>query len=108
MCSSFTWGVVSVHYLLGLTLAYALRNGLMLLVKLTYSPVLLRPIESSYLPKCSHPFNLHFGSLCAFSSSLSQHTVLLCPTPLVYVVAVAVLLGGEFHTRRHTLGDSWH
>ena len=39
MCSSFTWGTVSVHYLLGLPLAYALRsatpNGLMLLVKLT-------------------------------------------------------------------------
>ena len=53
MCSSFTWGAVSVHYLLGLPLAYALRSatptGLMLLVKLTYSPVLLRPIESSYL-----------------------------------------------------------
>ena len=35
MCSSFTWGTVSVHYLLGLPLAYALRsatpNGLMLL-----------------------------------------------------------------------------
>ena len=34
MCSSFTWGTVSVHYLLGLPLAYALRsatpNGLML------------------------------------------------------------------------------
>ena len=39
MCSSFTWGVVSVHYLLGLPLAYALHgvtaNGLMLMVKLT-------------------------------------------------------------------------
>ena len=39
MCSSFTWGAVSVHYLLGLPLAYALRsampNGLMLMVKLT-------------------------------------------------------------------------
>ena len=34
MCSSFTWGTVSVHFLLGLPLAYALRsatpNGLML------------------------------------------------------------------------------
>ena len=54
MCSSFTWGAVSVHYLLGLPLAYALRsatpNGLMLLMKLTYSPVMLRPIESPYLP----------------------------------------------------------
>ena len=53
MCSSFTWGTVSVHYLLGLPLAYALRsatpNGLMLLVKLTYSPVMLRPIDSFYL-----------------------------------------------------------
>ena len=57
MCSSFTWGVVSVHCVLGLPLAYALRNatpnGLMVLVKLTYSPVMLRPIESFYLPRCS-------------------------------------------------------
>ena len=41
MRSSFTSGIVSVHYLLGLPLAYALRsatpNNLMLLVKLTYS-----------------------------------------------------------------------
>ena len=46
MCSSFTWGTVSVHYLLGLPLVYALPsatpNGFMLLVKLTYSPVMLR------------------------------------------------------------------
>ena len=39
MCSSFTWGAVSVHYLLGLPLAYALRNatpnGLILMVKLS-------------------------------------------------------------------------
>ena len=58
MCPSFTWGTTSVHYLLGLPLAYALRsatpNGLMLLVKLMYSPVLLRPIESLCLwsPMC--------------------------------------------------------
>ena len=58
MCPSFTRGTASVHYLLGLPLAYALRsatpNGLMLLVKLTYSPVLLRPIESVCLwsPMC--------------------------------------------------------
>ena len=36
---TFTWGAVSVHYPLGLPLAYALRsatpNGLMLMVKLT-------------------------------------------------------------------------
>ena len=54
MCSSFTWGTVSVHYLLGLPLAYALRsatpNGLMLLVKLTYSPVMLRPMSWSIQP----------------------------------------------------------
>ena len=57
MCSNFTSGTVSVHYLLGLPLLYALRsatpNGLMLLVKLMYSPVMLGPIKSSYLPRCS-------------------------------------------------------
>ena len=57
MCSSFTWGPVCVHNLLGLPLAYALRsatpNGLMLLAKLTYSLVMLRPIDSFYFPRCS-------------------------------------------------------
>ena len=57
MCSSFTWGTVSVHYLLGLPLAYALHsampNGRTLLVQLTYSPVMLRPIDSFYFPRCS-------------------------------------------------------
>ena len=46
MCSSFTWGTVSVHYLLGLPLVYALRsatpNGFMLLVVLLAA--LLHPI----------------------------------------------------------------
>ena len=96
MCSSFTWGAASVHYLLGLPLAYTLHsatpNGLMLLVKLTYSPVLLRPIDSSYLPRCFIPTTSCFCSLCAFSSSLLRHTVLLCPTPFVYAVAVTTRL----------------
>ena len=74
MCSSFTWGIVSVHYLLGLPLAYALHsatpNGLMLLVKLTYSPVMLRPIESFYLPRCS-----------ILSPSSVVHCVLFSPLP---------------------------
>ena len=70
MCSSFTWGTVSVHYLLGLLLVNALRsatpNGLMLLVKLTYSPVMLRPIESFYLPRCSIQLQFH----CLQASSI--------------------------------------
>ena len=74
MCSSFTWGIVSVHYLLGLPLAYALRsstpNGLMLLVKLTYSPVMLRPIDSFYFPRCS-----------ILSPSSLAHCVLFTPLP---------------------------
>ena len=97
MCSSFTWGTGSVHYLLGLPLAYALRsvtpNGFMLLVKLTYSPVMLRPMESFYLPRCSilSPSSLvhcmlfsplpHdtlscsiFRLLCAHAHSLLSHT----------------------------------
>ena len=53
MCSSFTWGTVSVHYLLRLPLEYAFRsatpNGLMLLLKLTYSRAMLSPIDSLYL-----------------------------------------------------------
>ena len=74
MCSSFTWGTVSVHYLLGLPLAYALRtatpHGLMLLVKLTYSPVMLRPIYSFYFPRCS--ILSHFSLV---------HCVLFTPLP---------------------------
>ena len=74
MCSSFTWGTVCVHYLLGLRLAYALHNatpnGLMLLVKLTYSPVMSRPIESFYLPRCS-----------ILSASSLVHCVLFSPLP---------------------------
>ena len=97
MCSSFTWGIVSIHYLLGLPLAYALRsatpNGLMLLVKLTYSPVILRPIDSFYPPggvlsKVLHPFTLQFGPLCAFYPSPSRHTVLLYLPSFVCPVAV--------------------
>ena len=69
MCPSFTWGTASVHYLFGLPLAYALRsatpNGLMLLVKLTYSPVLLRPIESLCL----------WSPMCFFFLALTTH----CP-----------------------------
>ena len=74
MTSSFTWGTVSVHYLLGLPLAYALRsatpNGLMLFVKLTYSPMMLRPKDSFYFPRCSilSPFSL-------------VHCVLFTPLP---------------------------
>ena len=52
MCPSFIWGTTSVHYLLGLPLAYALRsatpNGLMLLVKLTYSPVCFGPTHAPF------------------------------------------------------------
>ena len=74
MCSSFTWGTVPVHYLLGLPLAYALcsatPNGLMLLVKLTYSPVMLRPIDSFYFPRCS-----------ILSPSNLVHCVLFTPLP---------------------------
>ena len=94
MCSGVTWGAVSVHYLLGLPLAYALcgatPTGRMLLVKLTYSPVLLRPIESSYLPRCSFPSTSIWFAVCfLLSLSLSRHTLLLYPTPFVYVVAVS-------------------
>ena len=74
MCSALTWGIVSVHYLLGLPLAYALRsatpNSLMLLVKLTYSPVMLRPIDSFYFPRCS-----------ILSPSSLVHCVLFAPLP---------------------------
>ena len=74
MCSSFTRGTVSIHYLLGLPLAYALRsatpNGLMLLVKLTSSPVMLRPIDSFYFPRCS-----------ILSPSSLIHCVLFTPLP---------------------------
>ena len=74
MRSSFTWGTVSVHYLLGLPLAYALRsatpNGLMLLVKLTYWPGMLRPIDSFYFPRCS-----------ILSPSSLVHCVLFTPLP---------------------------
>ena len=86
MCPSFTWGTASVHYLLGLPLAYALRsatpNSLMLLVKLTYSPVLLRPIESLCLLV---PYVL-------FSYSPSRHTVLLYLPSFACPVAVGTNL----------------
>ena len=74
MCSSITWGTVSVHYLLGLALAYALRsatpNGLVLLVKLSYSPVMLRPIDSFYFSRCP-----------MLSPSSLVHCVLFAPLP---------------------------
>ena len=81
MCSSFTWGTVYVHYLLGLPLVYALRsatpNGFMLFVKLTYSPVMLRPIESSYLLRCSIPSTSNLVHRVPFVLlSLTTH----CPT----------------------------
>ena len=119
MCSSFTWGTVSVHYLLGLPLAYALRsatpNGLML-VKLTYSPMMLRRMDSFYFPRCSilSPSSLvhcvlftplpHdtlscsiFRLLCALLPSVphtspSRHTVLLYLPSFVCPVAVSTKL----------------
>ena len=94
MCSSFTWGTVSVHYLLGLPLAYALRsatpNGLMLLVKLKYSPVMLRPIESFYPPRCFILSPSSFVHCVLFSSSPSRHTVLLYLPSFVCLVAVII------------------
>ena len=78
MCSSFTWGTVSVHYLLGLPLAYALRsatpNGLMLLVKLTYSPVMLRPIDSFFRTnQTSTECCLEVTAIECFLGCLGQH-----------------------------------
>ena len=74
MCSSITWGTVSGHYLLSLPLAYAPRsatpNGLMLLAKLTYFPVMLGPIDSFYFPRCS-----------ILSPSSLVHCVLFTPLP---------------------------
>ena len=96
MCSSFTWGTVSVHYVLGPPLAYALRsatpNGLMLLVNLTYSPVMLRPIESFYLPRCSilSPSNLVH---CVLFSPL-PHDTLSCSIVRLLSVFVSFSPGG--------------
>ena len=82
MCSSFTWGTVSVHYLLRLPLEYAFRsatpNGLMLLLKLTYSRAMLSPIDSLYLPWCSSFSSFGCSSLCmcVFFLPFTTH----CPT----------------------------
>ena len=96
MCPSFTWGTASIHYLLGLPLAYALRsatpNGLMLLVKLTYSPVLLRPIESPCL----------WSPMCFFLLALTTH----CPAlPSVFWVPCC----RQYHTHYpHGAPYGWH
>ena len=83
MCFSFTWGAVSVHYLLGLPLADALRtatpNGLMLMVKLLLSPVLLRHIDSSFLPRCFLPANSCFVS--HIFGYMAQNAIPRAPSP---------------------------